>query len=342
MNGKPLQVSVFHHSVQGANHIRRNKECQDVSYSYSDTEHAIAIVCDGHGGDDYIRSAFGAKYACQAAANSIEIFLRGVDQELFLQSENYREEKLDWLEASIINSWNHMVDTHCAEHPFTEEETAVLSSRARHKYLESNKIASAYGTTLLAVVMTCDYWFGIQIGDGKCVAVDRKSNFTQPIPWDEKCFLNATTSICDSNAIENFRHYYSDQLPAAVFIASDGVDDSFLDDHQLNHLYQTVLYSFATTDFYQADADFADFLPRLSEKGSGDDVSVSAILDLDAIHTFSTIQKSENEMKKASADNHTETVSSDTSTQGSVENKGMSQELKDTGTETTVEQNILS
>lgn len=36
-----------------------------------------------------------------------------------------------------------------------------------------------------------------------------------------------TTSISDSNAIDNFRHIYSESVPGALFVASDGIDDCF-------------------------------------------------------------------------------------------------------------------
>ena len=114
----------------------------------------------------------------------------------------------------------------------------------------------------------------------------------QPIPWDEKCFLNATTSICDKDAIGNFRHFYSEDLPAAVFVGSDGIDDCFCNDEQLNSLYRTVLYSFSTSEFNAAVAELQEYLPRLSAKGSGDDISVAAILDIDRIHKLKIFQES--------------------------------------------------
>ena len=137
------------------------------------------------------------------------------------------------------------------------------------------------------------------IGDGKCVAVSPESKFVQPIPWDEKCFLNATTSICDSDALERFRYFYSAKLPAAVFVGSDGIDDCFSSNEQLNNLYKTVLYSFATTEFEEAILDLKDYLPRLSAKGSGDDVSVSAVIDLDRIGEIEAVKDFDEEKEKA-------------------------------------------
>ena len=290
-----MRPSAFNLTKQGASHIKKNKECQDASISVSNENCAIAIVCDGHGGDDYVRSATGSSLACNIALKNILYFLRDANSE---ELEAHHDKMLKTLEASIIAGWSEAIYEDYAQHPFTEKELSVLSEKARKKYLEG-KIDSAYGTTLIAVVLTTEFWFGIHIGDGKCVAINRESKFGQPIPWDEKCFLNATTSLCDSNAINNFRHFFSYKLPAAIFIGSDGIDDCFNNNEQLYNLYRTVLYSFATTDFDAAKADLEDYLPRLSAKGSGDDVSIAAVMDLDIIGELETIKDYDREKEKA-------------------------------------------
>lgn len=291
-----MNAKAFHISVQGASHIKKNKECQDASSSYQDDKCAIAVVCDGHGGDDYVRSAIGSAFGCAVAEKNIKNFILGVDKNTFFSDP---EKQLKNLEASIINGWNESISLYHSNNPFTAKELSVVSEKARKKYVEDGRIESAYGTTMIAVVMTAEYWFGIHIGDGKCVAVNPKGEFKQPIPWDPKCFLNATTSICDSDAIERFRHFYSEKLPAAVFVGSDGIDDCFSNNEQLHNLYKTVLYSFATSDYKEACEGLADYLPRLSAKGSGDDVSVAAILDLDLIPELSVVREFDREKEKA-------------------------------------------
>lgn len=290
-----MRPSAFNLTKQGASHIKKNKECQDASISFSNEKYAIAIVCDGHGGDDYVRSATGASLACNVALENILYFVHAADSK---ELAEHHDKMLKTLEASIIAGWSEAIYEDYAQRPFTDEELSALSEKAKKKYLEG-KIDSAYGTTLIAVVLTTEYWFGIHIGDGKCVAINRESKFGQPIPWDEKCFLNATTSLCDSNAINNFRHFFSYKLPAAIFIGSDGIDDCFSNNEQLYNLYRTVLYSFASTDFDMAKADLEDYLPRLSAKGSGDDVSIAAVMDLDIIGELKTIKDYDREKEKA-------------------------------------------
>lgn len=291
-----MNAKSFNLSVQGASHIKKNKECQDASVSYFDEKMAVAIVCDGHGGDDYMRSAAGSTLAAAVAEKNIVNFLNTITKEQFFKNP---EKSVKNLEASIINGWNEAISMHFNQTPFTEVELSGVSEKARMKYTQDRSIESAYGTTLIAVAMTDEFWFGIHIGDGKCVAINPEGKFVQPIPWDQKCFLNATTSMCDSDALERFRHFYSEKLPVAVFVGSDGIDDCFKNNEQLHNLYKTILYSFSTTDFENAKEDLKDYLPRLSAKGSGDDVSIAAMFDFDVVSELDVVKEFDREKEKA-------------------------------------------
>lgn len=286
----------FNLTKQGASHIKNDKECQDASESCCTESYAIAIVCDGHGGDDYVRSVVGSSLACVVAKELIINFIAENNAETL--AADYAA-SLKTLEEKIISEWNKAILTHFEDNPLTEAETAVLSEKARHRYLEEKKVAGAYGTTLIAVAITDKYWFGIHIGDGKCIAVNPEGKFLQPIPWDKKCFLNSTTSICDTDAINNFRHFYSEKLPYAVFLGSDGIDGCFNSTEQLKNFYKTVLYSFANEEFDTAVSELCDYLPRLSAKGSGDDMSVAAILDMDSIGNIESVKEFDAEKEKA-------------------------------------------
>lgn len=276
-----MDIKAFNVTVQGASHIKKNKECQDASKSYSCEDYAVAVVCDGHGGDDYIRSAIGSEKASQIAMDHIKKFVANIDRE---KLKRQPECILRTLEASIIAAWNQVISEHWQNHPITETEKGVLSEKAKRRYLtEENKFQSAYGTTLIATALTKDYWFCFQIGDGKCVWITEDSKFEQ-LELDERCFLNATTSLCDSDALEHFHYCFREELPAAVFVGSDGVDDCFKNDEQLHSFYKAVSYSFANEgEDKTSRQELEDFLPRLSQKGSGDDISVAAVLNMDIL-----------------------------------------------------------
>ncbi|MGN0505495.1 MAG: PP2C family serine/threonine-protein phosphatase [Lachnospiraceae bacterium] len=268
-------VKTFHVSVTGERHKRQKKECQDYAWSGQNDGCSIAIVCDGHGGADYVRSSVGAKLACRAAAENILSFLDAMVPEI-MQAD--ADGLLNDLERSIVYRWNELVKEHHSLHPLKEEELQSVSDAVKKKYLDQKCIEEAYGTTLIAAVMTEEYWFGIQIGDGTCVVLDKKGRWKQPIPWDERCILNQTTSLCAEDAGYCFRHYYSERIPEAVFLGTDGVDTSFENEEKLYDFYQLVRNSVISMELSKALTELSGFLPRLSTRGSGDDISISAIV----------------------------------------------------------------
>ena len=66
----------FAHSVQGYNHIKANKVCQDASGECNFEDVSIIAVADGHGSDNYIRTDRGSKFAVSAALTAIKPLYR--------------------------------------------------------------------------------------------------------------------------------------------------------------------------------------------------------------------------------------------------------------------------
>jgi serine/threonine protein phosphatase PrpC len=278
-----LKRRAFNITKQGASHIKKNKPCQDCSSSHEGNSYTYIVVSDGHGGDDYIRSDKGAEFAVKTSSECIIDFVSSVKVE---QLKDNDKALLAQLAKSIISGWNDKVWNHYSQVPLTNTELGELSEKAKQKYIIKQRIESLYGATLIIVVVTEEYWFGLHIGDGKCVVKNYDLTFSQPIPWDEKCFLNATTSICDSDALDSFRYYFSESIPAAIFIGSDGIDDCFTNDAQINNLYDAIIASFGQNEFVSALAELEDYIPRLSSKGSGDDMSMAGIIDVENIKSY--------------------------------------------------------
>ena len=107
--------------------------------------------------------------------------------------------------------------------------------------------------------------------------------------------MNQTTSISGSDALRDFRHFYSERIPAAVFIGSDGIDDSFKNEEDMYDFYKTILYAFSITDYAQAVEELKAYLPRLSREGSADDVSIAAWMDMRVLWTVVEKIRSEKE-----------------------------------------------
>jgi len=267
----------FASSAQGANHIKVNKVCQDASGSYSDGLTSIIAVADGHGSDNYPRTQKGSAFAVDAAIGAIRDFVEAAEQ---FGIDVYAEQKGRFrdLSLNILKRWYGSVNSDLESHPFLEAELGKVSDSYKKRYSSGERCEKAYGTTLIAVCATPNYWFGLHIGDGKCVAIDKNGECFEPIPWDANCQANITTSICDSDAIDEFRFFCGQEFPLGIFIGSDGIDDSYAGDVELYDLYRTVLCLFAEQGAAVGKNEIKDFLPGISKSGSGDDVSMAGLI----------------------------------------------------------------
>ena len=339
-----MNFKAFHMSERGESHLHDGRVCQDSSASFSDECGTVAVVSDGHGGCDYVRSQIGSAMACEAAVKNIRRLFENISPEAFLAEPDMM---LIQLEAAIINDWNESVRSHYEAKPFTEEELDCVSEKAGASYRSGHRIERAYGATLIAAAVTRDYWFGIQIGDGKCAAFDEAGICTQPIPWDEKCFLNKTTSICGSDALRDFRHFYSEKIPTAVFMGSDGIDDSFKNEEDMYDFYKTILYAFSISDYTQAVDELKAYLPRLSKEGSADDVSIAAWMDMDALKSVVDKIKAEGEEAEEPEENkkteeEKEIIENEKSEEGNKAEEGKKAEEEIETAETRKEENYES
>lgn len=149
-------------------------------------------------------------------------------------------------------------------------------------------LEKTYGCTLMAYVQTPDYWFAFHLGDGKMIAYkinNGKVQWKEPVPWDDRCFLNKTTSLCDSDALNEFRYCYEGDgdFPVAVFLGSDGLDDSFGEETNLVNFYIQVIKMLANDGVDATLKSLQETLPQLSKIGSKDDMSVATIFNLGAL-----------------------------------------------------------
>ena len=296
------RYQAFSATVIGSSHTKHGKECQDYSLHFQNEKKtaALAIVADGHGADECFRSARGAEIAVQCARQGISDFVKYLAEKpgplqkspADTMSEREIEAKLrDMLvKDGFIRAWYQGVEADYTAHPFTRAELEAAGDKYRDRYAKGDSLYKAYGTTLIVCVITPKYWFGIHIGDGRLTALYPDGHFDQPVPWDEKCFLNQTTSICDDDAAERVRVYVSFHAkktpPAAVFLCSDGVDDNYPVDGNEKHLfklYRTIALTFAEDGFESTCKQIAELAASFATKGKGDDTSIAGVIDMDAI-----------------------------------------------------------
>lgn len=292
---------------QGESHILSGKPCQDYAYADSSESFSIAIVSDGHGGERYFRSHLGSKFLVDITRESVQSFVETIaeQKENIFEGQSFTQYTKDtasdcqinsnthkmliWLFSSIINQWNVAIAKHAAENDLTEWELSHVEEKYREEFLNKLNDPEAtfektYGCTLMAYVQTPTYWFAFHIGDGKMVRisiVNRVLNCDQPVPWDNKCFLNKTTSICDTDALDEFRYCYQGDgtFPSAMFLGSDGLDDSYGDGEQLYNFYVNLFKQIAKSGKTEAYNVLKRSLPKISKIASKDDMSVACIYD---------------------------------------------------------------
>ena len=297
----------YHYSCQGESHKADNKPCQDASFSaVYDDGLAMAIVCDGHGGERYFRSDVGSRMATEVICESVKIFVENADKEMFIGKPFTAEEAITSEEvikkqtpidkafrqlfSSIIYQWNQKIAEHAANTDISEWEQEHVPQKYLDELHTSETFEKLYGCTLMVYVQTPDYWFAFHLGDGKCISFQQDPLWIMPIPWDERCFLNKTTSLCDSNAINEFRYCYEGDghFPWAIFLGSDGMDDSFGEDPNLVNFYIQVVKMLVTEGREATIASIESDLPQLSKIGSKDDMSVAFIYNYDELKAHIT------------------------------------------------------
>ena len=263
----------------GKSHLDKEKPCEDYSLSYGDNSLSAAVISDGHGDGNCFRSAAGAKFACEICLSLLRQF-QGINSHITdIRSCDF-EENVRSLEREIVVKWKKKVLSDAASNPFSAEELEQAAAEVREQYRNGRNIEHAYGCTLIAVMVTKHYFLCLQIGDGKCVAAYPGGIFVEPVPTDENCVGNRSTSLCNRDAEKSFRHYFNPILPLAAFVSSDGVEESF-DCAGLYNFFYSIAYWCRQEGKECASDKLTALLPKISEGGSGDDVSVAACLSTD-------------------------------------------------------------
>lgn len=299
-------MKALYYYCTGESHLATGKPCQDCAYAESTAHYSMAIVSDGHGGERYFRSQFGSSFLVKITKEALKVFASaseegqiplsgkaftqfGVGDSSFESGNRVIHDRLMWLFSSIINQWNQAIAEHARTNELSQWEQEHVSEEYKQEFLTKRNNPDAtfektYGCTLMAYLQTPHYWIAFQLGDGKLVTMHEENGaivFKQPVPWDDRCFLNKTTSICDSDALHEFRYCYQGdgQFPIAAFLGSDGIDDSYGDGEYLNNFYANLFKQVVKSGQEEAWRVLRKSLPQISKVGSKDDMSVACVYD---------------------------------------------------------------
>lgn len=266
---------------QGSSHKKENKPLQDYCAATSDKlkTYAYALVADGHGGEKYFRSEKGAQIAVTVATECTNEILKKIIPLIRGKKNDLIEKNLKLLCVKISIKWKETVIRDFNENPLTSEESELCENLKMNLPLQEETIPSLYGTTLLEAVYfeMFNFWFALQIGDGKCSIIKENNSVFFPEELEnEKLGFGVTTSLCSPYAATEFKFAYGFEKINGIAVMSDGLTDSF-DTNKLPGFILS-LKDNTVNDEQKTIEELKSFLPILSEQGSGDDISIAAII----------------------------------------------------------------
>lgn len=257
----------FNATVIGESHLQRNIVCQDSSGVFTCEDFAIGVVADGHGSEKHFRSDVGSKIAVKVTLGLMKKYMaRETFKEQFLQHPNFI---LQQMEKQVLMKWREAVQEYHQENPLSKEEM-----EAHHLEEKSIKVETIYGSTVLATVMAEEFSFGIVLGDGGLVVMDEEGSLSIPAE-DQNSRANYTSSLCNTNAIHFFEHWFTKGKPKALFVSTDGLFKSFASEEDFLKYHGLISQMFGNQEKMSKSID-RNFKKRTKE-GSGDDISMAMV-----------------------------------------------------------------
>ena len=273
--------------VTGYSHRLLEKSCQDSSDAcIKEEEYVIASVSDGHGGELYFRSEYGSKFAVETSINVIKDFLENkkIDFLEILNNHNNKqiEETIKNINAQIISNWREKVLTHYRNNEqLSIKECEILNKINKKDSLidpSDDFICTLYGATLIIAFMTKEFAIVSKIGDGECICLSGDKIYS-PISKDEKLEFGLTTSLCDKNALENFKHKYFSSIELqeinGFILTTDGIVDSYSEE-DLKKFSKKIMDEFCK-DEENTKEQLREWLQELTKQGSHDDMTIAGI-----------------------------------------------------------------
>lgn len=261
--------------VHGADHIAKNKICQDAADFYIAENYAAAVVADGHGGEKYIRSDVGSKIAVQSAIDTVSSFMK--DFEGFSREINrHWEYIIGRMQEQFLTRWSLAVETYHKDHPLTKKEERILGEESTIE----RDLYTMYGSTVLIAVITREFYYGMLVGDGGFVVVGQDGSVDIPIE-DERSYANYCSSICSKNAVDAFRSFYREGMPLSMGVSTDGLIKSFGNEEDFKEYH--VLITSMLTNIDNCSQSLNKNLNKRTCDGSGDDISIALIFDEDVL-----------------------------------------------------------
>lgn len=263
---------LYGESVQGASHKRTGKMCQDSHRIDFNKDIAIIGVADGHGSDSCPYSKTGSVIAvnvfCSVMSAYYNNFRKSRNGMKLLMRFLNREGELK-VARTIEREWKRRV---YKQHLNRKRDIPYDSAGNPDK----EALYKMYGTTLLGVVISKDFVFSFQLGDGDicCVTKENLEYLIEP----DKLLGVETHSLCKNEAWK--KAHSTVHLRNCVkkksmlyWISSDGFGNSYRTRADFEKACTDYFELIDQYGFEVIEDNLNTWLNETSEGGCGDDTT---------------------------------------------------------------------
>jgi serine/threonine protein phosphatase PrpC len=264
---------------RGASHRKSNTPCQDaygiVTGSASGVPYLALAVADGHGDKKHDLSQYGAALAVKTALEEMQMqmaFLQfGTGNGSASLSHHFRED----FARRVVHRWRKLALDDAKER--VGEESSTLETQL--------EIYKRYGTTLLTALVAPDVVLTSRIGDGDVLLVRPAGEIEKPFRDDSGLLGSQTHSLSSSEAHLHFQtEIFRDIGECLLLIVTDGLSDSYQDEQGGDAPFRAFAKSLrervATYGMDKVGAALPNWLDGISERGSGDDITLALVYAL--------------------------------------------------------------
>lgn len=263
-------IQIFGASVQGASHIRSGRECQDsLKKVVKDSGAVILAVADGHGSDSCPYSKTGSFVAVNVFCKIMGDYLDTYAAQTELLFTFLKREGDTKIAQEIDAEWKRRI---LRMHTKCKREIPLCKDGSKDK----EALYRLYGSTLLGMVVTEEFLFAFQLGDGDIVKVSESGVFN--VIEADKILGTETHSLSRAESWKKAitlirKREENERRPVMYLLSSDGFSNSYKDDREFQKTCMDY-YVLVKEHGVKAVSDrLKIWLQETSEMGCGDDIT---------------------------------------------------------------------
>jgi len=258
---------------------------------------AAVAVADGHG-------SASCKYSDDGSMLAARVFLDCMDSLYSMKNthleEFIRQEADTGIAMNIVWDWQKRVKK---LHSDYQRELPLKNGE-----IDDTALYHLYGTTLIGMLITPEFHFAFQIGDGNITSVSGKK--AAAVLEDDQLLGVETHSMCEKQPWKHARYsikHIENPQQFAYVITTDGFKNSHASQEDYERSCIDYVSMLEENGEHAIKENLPDWLSETSEQGCGDDITMAIIYGDEIKHPNGILKKIQigNKASFALVDPHT-------------------------------------